>query len=134
MTHLLDSSAWLAHLFGEPGVDEVGLLFDDSKSEVSISALSIPEVFTRLKTIGRESHWTEVWNIYSVLFSSVIAADETIAHQAVQLRAEATERLPPIDGLIAATALIRKLTLVHRDPHMTAIIDPELRQMKLPNK
>lgn len=134
MTHLLDSSAWLAHLFGEPGIDEVGWLFNDPNTQVSISALSIPEVFTRLKVIGREAHWAEVWTIYSELLSCVIAADEAIALQAVQLRAATPERLPTIDGLIAATALIRCLILVHRDPHMAAIADPELRQMQLPNK
>ena len=134
MTHLLDSSAWLAHLFGEPGVDEIGILFNDPNTQVSISALSMPEVFARLKAIGREAHWAEVWTIYSELFFDVIAADETIAHQAVQLRAATPERLPTINGLIAATALIRRLTLVHRDPHMAAIADSELRQMHLPNK
>ena len=134
MTHLLDSSAWLAHLFGEPGVDEIGILFDDPNTQVSISALSMPEVFARLKAIGREAHWAEVWTIYSELFFSVIAADEAIAHQAVQLRAATPGRLPTIDGLIAATALIRRLTLVHRDPHMAAIADSELHQMHLPNK
>ena len=134
MTHLLDSSAWLAHLFGEPGVDEVGSLFDDPDTRVCISALSIPEIFTRLKSIGRDEHWSEVWAIYSELFSEVVPADEVIAHQAVQLRAAAPERLPTIDGLIAATALIRRFTLVHRDPHMVAIADPDLSQMHLPDK
>ena len=134
MTHLLDSSAWLAHLFGEPGVDEVGLLFDDPKTQVSISALSIPEVFARLKAIGREAHWGKVWGIYAELFSGVIAVDEAIAHRAVQLRAATPERLPTIDGLIAATALNQHMTLVHRDPHLTAISDPELLQMQLPKK
>jgi predicted nucleic acid-binding protein len=134
MTHLLDSSAWLAHLFGEPGVDEVGLLFDDSNTQVSISALSIPEVYARLKAIGREVHWAEVWTIYSGLFSRVIAANESIAHQTVQLRAATHERLPTIDGLIAATALTQRLILVHRDPHLAAIQDPKLQQMQLPKK
>jgi len=134
MTHLLDSSAWLAHLFGEPGVDEVDLLFNVPNTQVFISALSIPEVYARLKAIGREVHWVEVWAIYSELFSRVIAADESIAHQAVQLRAATHERLPTIDGLIAATALIQRLTLVHRDPHLAAIQDPKLRQMQLPEK
>lgn len=45
MTHILDSTAWLALLFAEPGVDEVTLLFADPHSQVSISVLSIPEVF-----------------------------------------------------------------------------------------
>ena len=99
-----------------------------------ISALSIPEVFARLKAIGREEHWAEVWAIYSEIFSRVIATDEAIAHQAVQLRMATHERLPTIDGLIAATALIQRLTLVHRDPHLAAIQDPKLQQMQLPEK
>jgi PIN domain nuclease of toxin-antitoxin system len=60
MTHILDSTAWLAHLFGEPGVDEVTLLFADPHTQVSISVLFIPEVFARLKAIGKETHWPEV--------------------------------------------------------------------------
>jgi PIN domain nuclease of toxin-antitoxin system len=47
MSYLLDSSAWLAHLFGEPGMEDVNLLFSDSKDDVSISALSLPEVYGR---------------------------------------------------------------------------------------
>jgi predicted nucleic acid-binding protein len=133
MTYLLDSSAWLAHLFGEPGVEEVTSFFDDTNTQVSISALSIPEVFARLKSLGRQEHWSEVWEIYSQLFSRVIPADDVIAHQSVQLRAATHERLPTIDGLIAATALVHQLTLVHRDPHMTTIRNPDLRQMQLPD-
>jgi predicted nucleic acid-binding protein len=133
MTHLLDSSAWLAHLFGEPGVDEVSLLFDDPNNQISISVLSIPEVFARLKAIGREAHWAEVWSIYSGLFFAVIPADKAIAYQAVQLRAATRERLPTVDALIAATALVQRLTLVHRDPYLAAVADPELRQMQLPS-
>ena len=63
MSHLLDSSAWLAHLFGEPGVDEVGRLFNDPNTKVSISALSIPEVFARLTPIGRQQHRADVRGI-----------------------------------------------------------------------
>jgi predicted nucleic acid-binding protein len=101
---------------------------------VSISALSIPEVYARLKAIGREVHWAEVWTIYSAIFSRVIAADESIAHQTVQLRTTARERLPTIDGLIAATAVTHRLTLVHRDPHFATIQDPKLEQIQLPTK
>jgi predicted nucleic acid-binding protein len=134
MTHLLDSSAWLAHLFGEPGVKEVTLLFDASNVRVSVSALSIPEVYTRLKAMGSEDRWAEVWDVYAQLFATVIPADEPIAHQAIRLRASTPQRLPTIGGLIAATALVRGLILVHRDPHMAAIPMAELRQMQLPDK
>jgi predicted nucleic acid-binding protein len=134
MTHLLDSSAWLAHLFGEPGVDEVTLLFADPQSQVTVSALSILEVFARLKAIGRASHWPDVWGIYTDLFSKVFAVDESIAHKAVELRKATRQRLPTIDGLIAATAVDRQLILVHRDPHMSAIQERGLQQILLPEK
>lgn len=134
MTHLLDSSAWLAHLFAEPGVDDINHLFDDPEAQITISALSIPEVFARLRSMGKEERWSEVWEAYADLFSSVIPADEAIAQQAVQLRAATPGRLPTIDGLIAATALVRHQILVHRDPHLAAIPDLGLHQLKLPER
>jgi predicted nucleic acid-binding protein len=134
MTHLLDSSAWLAHLFGESGVEQVTELFAGPKNRVGISALSIPEVFGRLKAMGRQEQWPEVWTVYSGLFTEVIAADAVVAQQAVELRKVTAERLPTIDGLIAATALVNEMTLVHRDPHLSSIVSPALKQMLLPDK
>jgi predicted nucleic acid-binding protein len=134
MKYLLDSSAWLAHLFGEPGMDEVNQLFDDPHAEVSIAVLSIPEIYARMKALGRQADWRTVWDIYLPLFTQVIPTSEAIAHQAVSLRAATPERLPTIDGLIAATAVIQAMTLVHRDPHIAAIPSQFLQQLKLPEK
>ncbi len=134
MKYLLDSSAWLAHLFGEPGMDEVNQLFDDRHAEVSITVLSIPEVYARMKALGRHEDWLMVWEIYLPLFTQVISTSEAIAHQAVMLRAATSERLPTIDGLIAATAVMQAMTLVHRDPHMATIPSQFLQQMRLPEK
>jgi predicted nucleic acid-binding protein len=131
---LLDSSAWLAHLFGEPGAEQVTLLFDNAADEVSISALSITEVYGRLKALDAQDHWQEVWNLYSLLFSNILAADEAIAHLAVSFRAAASRRLPTIDGLIAATAAHHEMTLVHRDPHFAAIPSDLLQQIQLADK
>lgn len=132
MSYLLDSSAWLAHLFGEPGVEDVTLLFSDPHDDVSISALSLPEIYGRLRSLGQQDRWPTVWELYSPLFTEVIPVDEAIAHQAILLRATAAERLPTIDGLIAATAHVHNFTLVHRDPHMSAIQDQGLSQQHLP--
>lgn len=134
MTHLLDSSAWLAHLFGEAGVEQVNQLFDDPQIEVSISALSIPEVYARLKSLGRQENWPKVWEIYSALFTKIIPVDEATAHQAIRLRVAVSERLPTIDGLIAATAVVQELILVHRDPHLASIPAQLLQQWQLPDK
>jgi predicted nucleic acid-binding protein len=118
---LLDSSAWLAHLFGE------------SNNEVSISALSIPEVYGRLKALGIASHWSEVWDTYAALFAKILPADEKVAYRAVALREVASSRLPTVDALIAAAA-VADLTLVHRDPNFTALSSNALRQQMLPEK
>jgi len=131
---LLDSSAWLAHLFDEPGAEQVTLLFENTPDDVVISALSIAEVYGRLKALGAEAHWEETWATYSMLFARVLAADEATAHLAIRLRSAATKRLPTIDGLIAATAAHHDLTLVHRDPHFAAIPDTLLQQIALPEK
>lgn len=80
---LLDSSAWLAHLFGEAGAEQVNLLFDVSDNEVSILAVSIPEVYGRLQALRIESRWPEVWDIYAALFAHILPADETVAYRAV---------------------------------------------------
>lgn len=108
---------WLAHLFGEPGVDDITILFDDTKNEVSISVLSIPEVFGRLKLKELQGRWEEVREIYPELVSHVISIDDLVAHKAIQLRAAPIGWLLVIDGLIAATTLVRKFTLVHRVSH-----------------
>ena len=134
MKYLLDSSAWLAHLFGEPGVDEVNQLFDEPHTEVCIAVLSIPEIYGRMKALGRHEDWPMIWDLYLPLFTQVIPTSEAIAHQAIILRTVTPEHLPTIDGLIAATAAIQSMTLVHRDPHIAAIPFQFLQQMRLPEK
>jgi len=132
MTHLLDSSAWLAHLFGEPGVDQVTLLFNDPTVAIYVSVLSLPEVHGRLKALGQQERWPEVWAAYSLLFERILPVNQPIAEQAIRLRSATTERVPIIDALIAATAAVNRLTLVHRDPHFASIPTSALLQLPLP--
>lgn len=132
--YLLDSSAWLAHLFGEPGMAEVSTLLTEEANRVHISVLSLPEVYTRLKALGEETKWPLTWSTYQPLFAQVLTADERIAHQAIILRAITPQRLPTIDALIAATAVVYGFTLVHRDPHLAAIPVAQLPQIQLPER
>ena len=134
MTHLLDSSAWLAHLFGEPGVEQVNQLFADPRATVYVSALSLSEVYARLSALGQSDRWEQVWTTYAALFEKVLAADQVAADQAIQLRAATAQRLSTIEAPIAATAAAHRLTLVHRDPHMAAISVAWLEQLRLPDK
>ncbi|MFZ4663882.1 MAG: type II toxin-antitoxin system VapC family toxin [Caldilineaceae bacterium] len=132
--YLLDSSAWLAHLLGESGMEEVTALFAKEETVISISALSLPEVYTRLKALGQETRWSIVWATYQPLFTQILAVDVTIAQTAIHLRTITPQRLPTIDCLIAATAAVHGLILVHRDPHLAAIPTGVLKQIKLPEK
>lgn len=134
MSHLLDTSAWLAHLFGEPGVEEVNLIFDDAQSEVFVSVLSLPEMYGRLKALDRQDQWPLVRDTYAELFARVLPVDESIAAAAIEFRSRAQPRLPTIDALIAATAHVHGLILVHRDLHLAAIPAKSLSQLILPDK
>ena len=134
MSYLLDTSAWLAHLFGEPGVEEVTAIFEELDADASISVLAYPEMYGRLKALQRQAQWRIVRDSYAPLFVRRLPVDEQVAAMAVELRAATTPRLPTIDALIAATAVVYQLTLVHRDPHMAAISHPNLHQKVLPDK
>ncbi len=80
------------------------------------------------------SVWLAQWTAYAALFDKVLTADQAVAEQAIQLRAATFQRLPTIDAVIAATALVHHLTLVHRDPHMAAINSSSLQQLHLPER
>jgi len=132
--YLFDSSAWLVHLFGEPGVEQINQLFDEDKSGITISVLSNPEVFAKLKSLGQEDRWPTMWESYKLLFDKVIPVDVEVAQKAVELRQTTPQRLPTIDALIASTALVNELTIVHRDAHIEAIPESLLRQIRLPDR
>lgn len=132
--YLLDSSAWLAHLLGEPGMEQVNELFDEPQVEINISALSILEIYARLRGMGQEEQWPAVWKTYALLFTHVLPADEAVALQSIALRSSTSARVPTVDSLIAATAAVHQLTLVHRDPHLAAIPAHLLQQRQLPDK
>jgi predicted nucleic acid-binding protein len=62
------------------------------------------------------------------LFDRVIPIDLEVCRLAIELRRSATDRLPTIDSLIAATAAVNDAVLVHRDPHFKAIPGGVLKQ------
>lgn len=51
MSYLLDTSAWLAHLSGEPRAEEVTAIFEAPDADAPILILSYPEMYGRLKTL-----------------------------------------------------------------------------------
>ena len=134
MTHILDTSAWLAHLLHESGMERVSLLLLDPACKVGITTPSILELHNRLKILGRTAQWEEILQGYQAILEPFHAITESVAHRAILLRQSTTTRLPAIDSLIAATASIHNAILVHRDPHFLTIPDNLLKQELLPEK
>lgn len=134
MTHLLDSSAFFAFFFDEPGAKQVAALFQDPGISVGISALTSVELWARLKAEGRESAFEQEWNDHLPLFDRVVPADLPVCLHAVTLRRSAVGRLPAVDALIAASAALAGATLVHRDPHFAGIPEHLLKQDVLPSR
>ncbi len=135
MTHLLDTSALLAHYLAEPGATRIQALFEDTAVVAGTSILALFEFDLRLHQLGIDAatRATEL-NRYRALLIEVVNVDEVIRSEGVRLRISATARASAMDTLIAATASVRGATLVHRDPHFTAIPASMLKQEMLPPK
>lgn len=131
MRFLLDSSALLAHLYDEPGAEDVRALFYDSSAEVDLSALSAVELFASLMVHGAGEQFDAIWQRYGQIVDSIRDIDEGVALKAVELRKAAGRRLPNGDALIAATAALSGATLVHRDAHFESIPSQLLTQRLL---
>lgn len=131
MTHLLDTSAFLAFFFDEEGAEHVRSLFDDGRNHIGISVLTKVEFWARLKSLGRDGDFGHEWGLVLPLFDAVLGVDDSVAERSIALRCAATRRLPTIDVLIAATAAVHGLVLVHRDPHFRSIPADHLPQIDL---
>lgn len=131
ITHVLDTSAWIAHLQREPGWKAVSEILAGPETAVGISVLSLVELHARLCSLGDEHKFSEVVEDYRELFAQIISVDETIALRAITLRQTAPARVPAIDALIAATAAHHDAVLVHRDPHFLALAGEAVRQQGL---
>lgn len=135
MSHLLDTSALLAHFFDEPGAQETQAILDQGRDHAAACAVTVAEFEGRLLQEGIDEDERIVASLhYFGLLARVLPVTQQTGHLAAELRERSPERLPLVDALIAATAKQHALTLVHRDAHMAAIPSDELAQLKLPSK
>lgn len=135
MTHLLDTSALLAHYLAEPGAARVQSLFEDDTVLAGTSVLALFEFDLRMHQLGLDdSARTAELNRYRALLDEVVNVDEAVRNEAVRLRTSASTRVASMDALIAGSAAVRGATLVHRDPHFAAIPERLLKQEVLPAK
>jgi predicted nucleic acid-binding protein len=128
ITHLLDTSAWLAHLLRESGHEQVSSLLLEADNRVGVSALSLVEVHARMRHLKIEERFVEIVEEYRELFAQFLPVDDKGALRATTLRQESATRVPAIDSLIAATAAHHGAILVHRDPHFLALAGEEVKQ------
>ncbi len=134
-THVLDTSALIAHYREESGFEIVESLIAHGDNCVRVSSATWLEFRIRLQELTPEvSERTRAMQIYRALLGEGIPADDAIAARAHLLRQSTSERLPNMDALIAATAAECGAILVHRDPHMSSIPTPAVSQLVLPEK
>jgi len=132
--YLLDTSAILAFTDQEPGsrqVERILTLASAGACSVEVSALSLMEIFyVTLQERGEDlacllvvlvKKWPVAW----------VYPDETILLRAG--RVKAGFRLSLADAIIAATAIHRGATLVHKDPELAAL-DDRLALLALPSE
>jgi predicted nucleic acid-binding protein len=132
MTHLLDTSAVLAHVRDEPGAGLVQELFEREGVSVFLCSVTLAELARRLRDLGAtpEEAW-ETIDGYRQAVDGVVQVDEAVARESDRILISTPARLPLVDALIAAAASSRGAVLVHRDAHMRSIPASHVRQLDL---
>ncbi|MBN1834599.1 MAG: type II toxin-antitoxin system VapC family toxin [Spirochaetales bacterium] len=133
VTHVLDTSALLAHYFDEPGADMVERLWSSGSPKPAVCAISVAELKTKLREeLTDQVEAREAAEAYLNQLTVCLPVDRAIAELAWQIKESVSDRIPLIDALIAATARAAGAALVHRDPHMSRIPRAVVDQVLLP--
>lgn len=133
MTHLLDTTALLAHFLDEKGAEQVDSLLALGPDRIAVAAPTWVELHTRLREIiGEGPEMEAVFHDYTGVLTRMLAVDEAAIRAAIRLRSKTPGRLPLSDALIAGTASATGLILVHRDAHFDTV--PGLEFLRLPDK
>ncbi len=132
VSHVLDTSALLAHYFDEPGAGLLDALWADASKRLGISAVSVAELKGRLHhEIADEAEAMQAAEAYLNELTICLPVDRATAEAAWQLRQATPHRLPLVDAIIAATARVTGAVLVHKDPHMSQIPPGLVQQVAL---
>ena len=135
MTHLLDTSAVMAHFLAEPGGERVTQLLARGPGSVALAAPGWPELERRLdELIPEPAEAARIFRHYTETLCAMVPLDEAAARAAIRIRHSCPNRLPLVDALIAGCAMAAGLILVHRDSHLDAIPTAVLAVLRLPDK
>ena len=101
------------------------------RGEAWVAATTWLELRVRLQG---ESEAAELIRLYEESVAGTIDVTREVALAAYAIRKATPNRVPMIDCLIAGSARVHGMTLVHRDRHMAAIPQRLVRQKQLPAK
>jgi predicted nucleic acid-binding protein len=132
VTHVLDTSALLAHYFNEPGAEIVHQLWSSGGPKPAVCVISVAEMKGKLaQVLSKSEEDASAAEAYFGELTTCLPVDRAVVELAWQLRVVTPERLPLVDALIAATARAAGAILVHKDPHMARIPAELVRQIVL---
>ena len=130
---ILDTSALFAHCLEEPGYDTVEDVLERFPDEAHISAMTWLEFQIRLEEIHPNANARrEILACYAELLDVPVPITKEVVSAALDIRRQAGARIPNADAIIAGTAKLEGATLVHRDPHLSAIPQSLVKQVVLP--
>jgi predicted nucleic acid-binding protein len=120
--YLLDTSALLTLRDDEAGADEVAHLLyqaQEQRAECWGCFMSLMELLYRIwQDGGEQAGWTAYAQCQS-LPMTWMHEDRALLEKAAELKA--THRISLADAWIAASALIKDATLVHKDPELAQV-------------
>ena len=135
ITHVLDTSALLAHYLREPGAEDVNVILARGPEETGVSLITLVELRGRLTELVADAMEAErAFRLYTETLTTTVPFTRATADAAMELRAATRPRLPLVDALIAASAKQHGAVLVHRDSHMGGIPTALVNQRMLPPK
>jgi predicted nucleic acid-binding protein len=129
MNYLFDTSALTSFLFQEPGYEKIKKLISNGEASFEVSVLTLGEFGQILFQRISEPVHSQYWELIESAFDHFHPVTEQIVREMLNLRRHSQARLPMIDALIAASAVMHGATLVHRDKHFSSIPARFLKQI-----
>lgn len=132
--YVLDTSAILAFLGGEPGADRVEHLLRGARTgrhEVLVCSITLMELFYTAMRVKGEDAAVRLLALVKAWPLEWVYPDEKVLLQAGRLKA--SHRLSVADALVAAVARMQGATLVHKDPELEPL-KGQVDLLSLPSK
>ena len=131
--YVLDTSAVLAMLRSEPGIEEVERLLEQAKEQPDVNSILLPFIalmeveyqFWREMPERRVNYWTNV-----ALGWPVVLRESTPEWRRAAALVKSRGRISLADSWVTALALLHDAELVHKDPEFDEV--PGLKAIRLP--